>query len=247
MRLIVYIWTNPQVLMVWQTIFTNISGFILFLDFKKAFDTVEHPFTIQTLKAFGFGNRFIKVIETFYKDINSCVSLPHGTSPRFDVQKGIQQGCPARPGLFILAAEILTIMIKNCEKLNIFGAELAISQFVDDTTLLLKNEHQIPLAIQNTEVFSGASGLFLNIPNCELLSIHRNAQNVIYDITVKTVVEYLGVYVTKDQNERDLLNWPTNYPSSLFLTQLHQLRPSCCEAAALTTAAPCRHQQTRWM
>lgn len=38
------------------------KGFILFLDFKKAFDTVEHPFMVHTLKAFGFGNCFIKVI-----------------------------------------------------------------------------------------------------------------------------------------------------------------------------------------
>ncbi len=165
------------------------KGCILFLDFKKAFDTLEHPFMIHTLKAFGFGDCFIKVIECFYKDVNSCVSLPHGTSPRFDVQNGIRQGCPASPGLFILAAEMLTIMIKNCEmlkKLNVFGTELAISQFADDTTLLLKDEHQIPIAIQNIEIFSRASGLFLNIEKCELLSIHENAQNVICNIPVKT-------------------------------------------------------------
>ncbi len=92
------------------------------------------------------------------------------------------------------------------KKLNVFGTELAISQFADDTTLLLKDEHQIPIAIQNIEIFSRASGLFLNIEKCELLSIHENAQNVICDIPVKTVVKYLSKYVTKKQNERDLLN-----------------------------------------
>ena len=49
---------------------------------------------------------------------------------------------------------MLAIMIKNCEtlkKLNVFGTELGISQFADDTTLLLKDDHQIPDAIQNIE------------------------------------------------------------------------------------------------
>lgn len=56
---------------------------------------------------------FHKSHRVFLKDINRCVSLPHGTSPHFDVKKGIRQGCPAGLVLFFLAAEMLAIMIKN--------------------------------------------------------------------------------------------------------------------------------------
>lgn len=34
------------------------DGFMLFLDFYKAFDSVEHTFIFETLNQFGFGNRF---------------------------------------------------------------------------------------------------------------------------------------------------------------------------------------------
>lgn len=42
--------------------FIEDTGFILFLDFYKAFDSVEHPFIIKTLEHFGFGSEFIKVV-----------------------------------------------------------------------------------------------------------------------------------------------------------------------------------------
>ncbi len=42
------------------------GGFILFLDFCKAFDRVEHPFILDTLQHFGFGESFREV---FHNDI----------------------------------------------------------------------------------------------------------------------------------------------------------------------------------
>ncbi len=71
-----------------------------------------------------------------YKDINSFISLSFGTSQRFNTSRGIRQGCPISPLLFILAVEMLAILIdKNSsfDKLNVFGRQIAISQLADDT------------------------------------------------------------------------------------------------------------------
>ena len=72
-----------------------------------------------------------------YSDINSCVALDHGTCPRFNVKRGIRQGCNSSPLLFILVAELFSIMIKNndIEGINILENNILISQFADDTTL----------------------------------------------------------------------------------------------------------------
>ena len=67
------------------------NGFILFLDFYKAFDTVEHPFTLHSLKKVGFGNYLSTAIKTLYKNANSSVKLVNGTSPRFNLSRGIRQ------------------------------------------------------------------------------------------------------------------------------------------------------------
>ena len=77
------------------------NGFILFLDFCKAFDSIEHPFILDTLHHLGFGPSFCEIINMFYKNINSAVILPCGTCRRFEVNRGIRQGCPvSHPALY---------------------------------------------------------------------------------------------------------------------------------------------------
>lgn len=49
-RLVLYILDYPE--------FNVENGFILFLDFCKAFDSVEHQFIFESLIKFGFGNFF---------------------------------------------------------------------------------------------------------------------------------------------------------------------------------------------
>ncbi len=51
------------------------ESLILFIDFFKAFDTVEHEFIFTTLRMFGFGEGFCKVIKMFYNNIYSYISL----------------------------------------------------------------------------------------------------------------------------------------------------------------------------
>ena len=51
----------------------NIPGLLLFVDFKKAFDSLDWTFIIRTLENFGFGTSFIHWIKLFCTDIESCV------------------------------------------------------------------------------------------------------------------------------------------------------------------------------
>lgn len=143
---------------------------------------LEHPFIMQTLKCFCFGEKFIKIIKIF-DDINSSVSLPFGTSRRFEVKRGIRQGCLCSPLIFIIVAELLAILIQNSsvvQPFNVMGSSLVISQLTDDTTLFIKNTAQIPAALNEVSLFTKAYGL--NVKKCELLAIHDhpliNMQNI---------------------------------------------------------------------
>lgn len=184
------------------------NGFILFLDFYKAFDTVEHQFILQSLNKFGFGNYFSSAIKTLYKNSNSSIKLPGGTSPRFHLSRGIRQGCPASPYLFLIVAQLMAYHIKASavEGISLFGKDLIITQLADDTTLFLKNETQIPVAIKVIQEFSRASGLCLNIKKCELMAIKNCAKSELHNIPIKDEVQYLGILVTKDQNTRSTSN-----------------------------------------
>ncbi len=178
------------------------GALILFLDFCKAFDTIEHGFLLHSLKVFGFGNNFIDIIEMFYNDINSSIILNMGTSKIFGIHRGVRQGCPISPFLFLLVSEILSIQILNNQSilgLKIFDREVKISQLADDTALFLKDKSQVKTALDCISKFTKASGLKLNLHKCEILFIHNSVDLSIENIPVKDSVKYLGIYISKNK------------------------------------------------
>lgn len=186
------------------------ESFVLFLDFYKAFDSVEHPFLLEALNFLGFGKNFYSIVKMFYTDISSCVSLNPGMTPRFMVSRGIRQGCPISPKLFILATQLLTILIQQqspeIEGITIFDKEFKLSQFADDTSIFLKNKSMVGRILNKISLFSNASGLSLNIKKCELLPIHECPDSTIEQINVVSEVKYLGITISKNLIRREDVN-----------------------------------------
>ena len=107
----------------------NLPGLALFIDFKKAFDTVDWNFLHKTLQAFNFGPCTQKWIRTFYTDCSSCF-MNNGYA------SGVRQGCPLSGTLIVLCAEILANAIRNDKNITIHNKEFKLSQYADDTTAL---------------------------------------------------------------------------------------------------------------
>ena len=75
----------------------RIPGLLIFIDFEKAFDSVEWKFLINCLEAFNFGSNFLRWVKLFYKNIKSCI-MNNGTSSNFFVlERGVRRGDPLSP------------------------------------------------------------------------------------------------------------------------------------------------------
>ena len=97
----------------------NGKGAFIFLDQEKAFDRISHKFMIKTLKAFGFGKRFINWVKIVYNNTKSAVKINGYLTPVFLIERGVRQGCPLSALLYVLCSEVLGIVIRK--NVNIVG------------------------------------------------------------------------------------------------------------------------------
>ena len=125
----------------------NLDGILFFLEFQKAFDSIEWNFMNMTLKKFGFGDLFIKWVTILYKNTTNSIINNGWVSESFKISRGIRQGCPISALLYILCAEIMAENIRNNKNINGIkigrDKEIKVTQMADDTTIILRAENDI--------------------------------------------------------------------------------------------------------
>ena len=145
---------------------SNKPGILFFIDFEKAFDSLEWDFLNKCLELFNFGPEFIRWVNIFYKNIQSCVINNGLCCDYFNIERGVRQGDPLSPYLFVTAVEILNIAIRNkysIKGIEINDLEIKLLQFADDTTAVLSDLNSANTLFSLLEEFEKASSLKLNV------------------------------------------------------------------------------------
>ena len=187
---------------------SDLPGILLILDFEKAFDSLDWSFLQKTLAAFGFMNDICNWIKIFYTKIKSTISVNGQISNWFDISRGCRQGDPISPYLFILCVEIMSIMIKENNKIKgivINNEESKITQYADDSEILLDgNRDSFEETFVTIDKFSKASGLRLNVSktNAVWLGSQRNSTvKFMPHLDIKwnpSKFKILGIWFTND-------------------------------------------------
>ena len=179
------------------------KGIMSVVDFEKAFDSLRLDFLFKSLEIFGFGASFITWIRTFYKNITSCVVNNGFFTPSFQVKRGVRQGDPLSPSLFITVLELLAISFRNNHRIKgitVGGIEIKLVDFADDMTTFVRDKQSYLTLFNVINLFGTHTGLKINRDKTESLllgNLKETASSLELDICeFKRYVKILGVYFT---------------------------------------------------
>ena len=140
---------------------------VISLDQEKAFDRVDWAYLQRVLRTMNFGDGFCQWVSLLYSRISSSVLVNGELSLPFQVSRGVRQGCPLSPLLYIIIAETIACAIRA--DLSIDGYPMPrtrrakICQYADDTTIIVLSDPSMKAVFALFHRYELASGARLNV------------------------------------------------------------------------------------
>ena len=137
--------------------------YLAYIDYKKAFDSVSHSYIWETLTTQNVENEYIRVIKSIYRKSKSRVKLETAGS-WFPVKRGVRQGDPLSPILFIATLEsIISKLDWNECGIKIKTKYLSHLRFADDLVLISEKAKELQYMAESLNKASKLAGLEMNL------------------------------------------------------------------------------------
>ncbi|GJS12294.1 RNA-directed DNA polymerase, eukaryota [Tanacetum coccineum] len=175
------------------------QSLIFKVDFEKAYDSVRWDFLDEVLKKFGFGDKWCTWIQSCLRSSRGSIIINGSPTAEFQFHKGLKQGDPLSPFLFILIMESLHLSFQRVVDARMFkGITLSSSlmlshMFYADDVIFVGQwcDDNINTLVQVLECFFHASGLHINMNKSKLMGV------LVDDEKVKQAASKLGCLILK--------------------------------------------------
>ncbi|KAA3468126.1 reverse transcriptase [Gossypium australe] len=177
------------------------NGFVVMLDMSKAYDRVEWDFIESIMKKIGFDVKWIEKIMNCVKLVKYMVKCNNVLSDIFIPERGLCQGDPLSPYLFLFCMEaFLRVLIHAKDNNTLRGIRASINGprvnhlfFADDALLFVRNKKSdVELLVNLLNTFSNISGQGINFEKSMVLfspNTPRDQRNIFSGMLGMTVVE----------------------------------------------------------
>ncbi|GBP25145.1 Putative uncharacterized transposon-derived protein F52C9.6 [Eumeta japonica] len=173
----------------------NKTYYIGFVDFNKAFDTLEHDYIWDAMNRQGVQEKYIRIIKNVYTASTAKVKLEYEGS-EFPIKRGVRQGDPISPKIF---SAVLEMIFRNLNwtknGLNINGENLNHLRFADDLILFSEDARTLEIMLQQLSDESVKAGLTMNPTKTKIMA---NSQQIAHNeliIVNNEQLEYVKEYI----------------------------------------------------
>lgn len=192
---------------------TREPAILLNLDQEKAFDRVNRSFMLDLLRHLGFGSNFCRWFQTFYNGAFMQIILNGFLTDRIPLGRGVRQGDPLSPLLYVLCVEGLACLIRNSNRVNGFllpgakGQCATVRLYADDTTAILKDFSSLLNLFDLVSIYESGTGAKLNVTKTEAMWLGSWKDRTDQPLGLKWVrkMKILGVTFGTISVEQD--NW----------------------------------------
>ena len=148
------------------------------IDIAKAFDSLDWSFLLEVLKHMGFSRRWLNWISLILSTASTKIILNGSLGCRIRYARGLRQGDPLSPLLFVIAMEALNALVRHAEAKGVLqtlgdnAIQERIFLYADDVILFTSPNQQNLVATQCIlDIFAHASGFSINQNKCAITPI----------------------------------------------------------------------------
>ena len=120
-----------------QTIEWQTPLYINFVDFQRAFDSIDHEVLWNIIRHYGLPEKIIKIIKLLYENFTCQVIHGRTTTNSFPVTTGVQQGCLLCHLLFLVVVDWVGKTANNDPK----GTRWTLTTCLEDLELPMTYVH----------------------------------------------------------------------------------------------------------
>ena len=176
--------------------------YMCFIDYKNAFDCVDHERLWVLLRVMGVPVHLIVLLKRLYTNQEATVRTEFGETENIDIEKGVRQGCVLSPLLFNIYPEnIMREALEEWESgISIGGRMVTNLRYADDTTLLAGTKEDLIELVERVRRASEKAGLYLNVGKTKVMTTGDIGEVTVdgKDIEVVTKFVFLGALITKE-------------------------------------------------
>lgn len=176
----------------------NAAGYIVSLDQKKAYDRVEHEYLFTVLREYQFPDTLIATLRTAYAGNVARVCMANMLGEPIQLKRGIRQGCPLAPILFIIAIDPYLRAIQQDKLFRGIPLPgsccLKVLAYADDVTLYARDEVDVKEGLECFQSYARLSGAELNIEKSNTMALGSFRQRPpVLGLPLKDNVKILGI------------------------------------------------------